>query len=541
MKAPDQISRPNFLIFCVDQMQAAAMSCAGHPDVKTPNLDALAAGGVRFERAYCENPLCTPSRISIFTGLSSRQHGVQTLGCFLPHTTPTVASALHANGYRTRACGKMHVQPWGLERARKAEPGVLPDEMYSWEDCNEWMEGKIKKMPEGYFGFEQTDLVCGHTDYVAEDYLKWLEAEHPRWGRELREHYHKMAFSYYRNEEARVPMGIASAYRMEIPPELHYNNWIADRSIQWMQGLGAEENFFLWCSFPDPHHPFAATKPYSEMYDPAEVTLPENWREHVQRDSDLMPGFPTEAHGIQLDDFDEAGLREMIAQTYGMIRHVDDNIGRVIQALKDSGCYDNTVIAFMSDHGDYLGAHHLVCKGAFPFEEIMNVPFIWSSPESRDGGTGRVETGLSSLLDVAPTMLDYAGVPLEAMQPKPHFTDHPVSPWFDGQSLRTAIDQQKDISAERSLITNKYENKMLSQFGIKEPLTVRCYYKGQHKLVLSSRPGNDCLFDLKTDAQEMTNLWDDPEHRELRNQLIHEYTTEALRTDPIGVGRVSNP
>lgn len=522
-------------------MQAHAMSCAGHPDVKTPNLDALAASGVRFARGYCENPLCTPSRLSIFTGLNSRQHGVQTLGCLLPYTTPTVASALHANGYRTQACGKMHLQPWGLERTRKAEPGVLPDEMYSWEDCNEWMEGRIKKMPEGYFGFEQTDLVCGHTDYVAEDYLNWLEAEHPRWGRELREQYHNMAFSYHRNEDARVPMGIASAYRMEIPPELHYNNWIADRSIDWMQRLGAEENFFLWCSFPDPHHPFAATKPYSEMYDPADVSLPDNWREHVQRASGLMPGFPTKAHGIQLDEFNEAGLREMIAQTYGMITHTDDNVGRVIQALKDSGRYDNTVIAFMSDHGDYLGAHHLVCKGAFPFEEIMNVPFIWSSPESRAHGEGRLEPGLSSLLDVAPTMLDYAGIPLKALQPKPHFTDHPVAPWFDGQSLRASIDQQEPIDPARSLITHKYENKLLSPFGIEEPLTVRCYLKGSHKLVLSSLPGNDCLFDLQVDPQEMHNLWDDPEHRELRNQLILEYTRQALRTDPIGVGRVSGP
>jgi arylsulfatase A-like enzyme len=308
-----------------------------------------------------------------------------------------------------------------------------------------------------------------------------------------------------------------------------------------MNRLSAQENFFLWCSFPDPHHPFAATKPYSEMYDPAEVTLPENWREHVQNQSGLFPGFPTKAHGIQLDEFDEAGLREMIAQTYGMITHVDDNIGRVIQALKESGRYDNTVIAFMSDHGDYLGAHHLVCKGAFPFEEIMRIPFIWSSPQTREGAEGRVEPGLSSLLDVAPTMLDYAGVPLQALQPKPHLTDHPVEPWFDGQSLRSHIDGAASIPADRHLITNKYENKLLQPFGIEEPLTVRTFYKGRHKLVITTLPGNNALFDLETDPREMRNLWDDPAHRDLREQLLHEYTRQALRTDPIGVGRVSGP
>ncbi len=536
-KEPAMSSPPSFLVFCVDQMQAACLGCAGHPEVKTPNLDRLAARGTRFARAYCENPLCTPSRLSIFTGMSSRQHGVTTLGRLLPESTPTVVSAMRDAGYRTHACGKLHLQPWGLEYQRQHHTEKL-NGLFSHEDEWFWPEGKISAIPEGYFGFEACDFVGGHADYISGDYMNWLDREHPEWGKRLRAEFRNAAWAYRRTPEAELtPPRIGKSYRMEIPPEWHYNHWIADRSVDFLESLTEDERFFLWCSFPDPHHPFAATRPYSEMYDPASLTLPATWNQPVDEKTGLRD-VPRQAHGLPLDQFNEAGLREMLAQTYGMITHVDDCIGRVLDQLEASGRAENTEIVFMSDHGDYLGAHHLITKGLQPFEEIMRVPLIWVSPTAGPTAQGRVEENLVSLLDFAPTVLARAGLSLDAIKPRQHVFGRDL-PWFDGESLAPNVVTGADL-ADRSFIAVKEDNSQ-SEEALREPYRAHCYYRGDYKLILTNVAGNKALFDLKKDPGETTNLWNDPEHAPVRADLLEAYALDSLSTEYAGVPRVSGP
>ena len=148
----------SFLVFCVDQMQSACIAAHGHPDVRTPNIDRLIARGASFTRAYCPNPICMPSRSSIFTGLTPRGHRCLTNGMSLPYDVPTLPGALADAGYRTHAVGKLHLQPFGMGgHAEDAPQG-------SWESREAWDSGRIESLPEGYYGFQTSDYVGGHTD-----------------------------------------------------------------------------------------------------------------------------------------------------------------------------------------------------------------------------------------------------------------------------------------------------------------------------------------------------------------------------------------
>jgi len=556
------MSRSSILAFCVDQMQATALACAGHPDVKTPNLDRLAGEGVRFSRAYCENPLCTPSRLSLLTGLSSRQHGVYTLGSLLPPETPTVASVLKQIGYRTHAVGKMHIQPWGLERrmGARGERAACLDGLHSWEDEWMWLDGRISSIPSGWFGFDHVDYVGGHTDYIFGDYLNWLEGKHPRHAAALRDSRHKMAWSDYVNPHAHTPGGLATTYRIGLPAELHYNSWIADRSIDFLRSLGKEEPFFLWCSFPDPHHPFAACAPYSTMYDPESVHLPEN-ANALWKDDPGMVSAPGQAHSVDLSDYNETALREMTAQTLGMISHVDACIGRVWDALRDQGRDDDTAIVFLSDHGEYLGAHGLITKGYQPYEEILRVPYIWRAPRTikhttaAQGETvapehGAVESGLASLMDFAPTVLDFAGVSMDRLVPRcnPVCDAEIHVPWFDGISLRPFVEGAErsagdtaGIDPERALIVCKEDNTGLAKQGRSRMVRTRIYLKGRWKLVIFGGERTGALYDLEADPLERANVWNDPAHSEVWASLLRDFAFDTTYHDYLGVGRVSAP
>ncbi|MGG4035506.1 sulfatase-like hydrolase/transferase, partial [Paenibacillus cisolokensis] len=304
--------KPNFLVFVVDQMQSRTLSCHGHPDVKTPNIDRLAREGVSFTRAYCNNPVCMPSRASLLTGLTARQHGVLTNGIALSEHFPTLPGVLSEHGYRTHAVGKLHHQPIGsVSREEQME--------FSWEGMKFWESGEIRSIPSGYYGYQSVDYVGGHVTCFG-DYLRWLEQVYPGGGKKL-----SKEGAYYADDK--IPM----SWRIDLPEEYHYNHWIAERSIDFLEQMSQQDQpFFLWCSFPDPHHPFAACRPYSEMYDPASLTLPEHW--DVEEDG---ISWLKERRNIHPDytSFDEHDLREILAQTYGMISHVDKTIGEITKKL----------------------------------------------------------------------------------------------------------------------------------------------------------------------------------------------------------------
>ena len=504
------MARPNFLIFCTDQMQSLCIGAHGNHDVSTPNLDRLAGSGTTFRRAYCPNPVCTPSRASLITGLMPRQHGALTNGTPLGEHVPTVTGALAGAGYRTHAVGKLHLQPWMGYGPHRQDPD-LP---FSWEDEVRWNDGEIDRLPSPYYGFQSVDFVGGHVSYVHGEYANWLRG------------HDRAAYDRLKREaDGGALTARRDCWRLAIDEELHYNHWIADRTIDYLDSRRGGDDFFIWCSFPDPHFPFAACRPYSEMYDPAALALSPTW----DQPQDPLPYLARRrgdyAGGTGLEEGD---LREAVAQTYGMISHVDAQIGRVLDHLEALGLGESTVVAFTSDHGEYLGAHHLLYKSIWPYEELYRVPFIWRAP---GGPAGQAVDTPVSLIDLVPTVLDYAGVDRSSFDVRRYGrSDRPTLP---GRPLKECIDRGEAAAVRPVLI--EYD-----EDGLPGPmLRMRTIVRGQYKLSVYSGLDEGLLFDLAADPHETANLWGEGAYRDLRGELLHELVSELARTDRLDVTRIS--
>ena len=482
--------RPNFLVFCVDQMQSYCLGCNGHPMVKTPNIDALAARGVNFNRGYCNNPVCMPSRATMITGKTPRQHGLLTNGNILSPDVPTVTHALADAGYRTHGSGKFHFQPGG---------GYFGDNIPSAEWWKPWWNGEGKPLPSPYYGYQTTDFVGGHTTDVFGEYREWLKQNHPDSSRKLA------------RDQAYHSCG--RGFRIDIPEEHHYNHWIADRSMAFLDAQAKDQPFFLFCSFPDPHFPFGACRPYSEMYDPSTLPLPPTLEERGEPCAFLAG--KSERRGPD----DDAEMREILAQTYGMISHIDTNVGRVLAALEANGQADNTIVLFISDHGEYLGSHGLLYKGAWPYEELWRIPFIAAGPGVQ---SGVCQTPVS-LLDLAPTFLDYAGLDplaLDTRGPGPMNRLPPA-----GQSLRPFLEGQP--SAPHESLVMEYDEDL----GDAPVCRLRGLIDGDWKLVLYGGFDDGVLFNLADYPRELHNLWNEPKAQGRKAELLARLVQRLAQTD----------
>lgn len=496
---------PNFLILIVDQMNSFSLGRNGNPDVKTPNLDRLCREGVGFRRAYTSNPVCQPSRATLHTGLTPRQHGLITNGCSLDARIPTVTGVLAANGYRTHCVGKIHLHPFSTDQLNADGDPV------SWESRDHWNAGTITGLPRPFYGYQSTDYVGGHVDYVNGDYVNDVEARRPGTKSELS------------REKAYHSLPGSAAWRMNIPPEWHYNDWITEKSIEFLQEAG-DASFFLVTSFPDPHHPFCATRPYSEMYDPDTLTLPENWQS-----AEEPCGFLDRFDKGPTRNWDEAVLRESLAQTYGMITHIDDCVGRLLETLQDTGQAENTVVVFLSDHGDYLGSHHLLFKGVWPYEPVVRVPLVWKTPGGR---RDMVCTQPVSHLDFVPTILDYAGLDQSGFDTRG--TDETLPMSLPGESLRPVIEAGASPQQDGKLVEFDEDSKSA------EFCRYRMFITERWKICIYGGSGDGVLYDLEHDPWEMRNLWADRDYLEVKADLLARLGDRLAHTDRLDNYRYCN-
>lgn len=494
--------RPSFLVIMVDQMNSFSLGWNGNPDVRTPHLDRLCGEGVSFTRAYTSNPVCQPSRATLHTGLTPRQHGLITNGCVLNEDIPTVTGVLKEHGYRTHCAGKIHLQAFSTDR--KTADG----QPVTWESRDLWNAGEITGLPLPFYGYDSVDYVGGHVDYVNGDYVNDVEARRPGTKAQLS------------RDQAYHSLPGSSAWRMDIPPEWHYNDWIAERSVRFLQETG-DEPFFLVASFPDPHHPFCATRPYSEMYDPASLTLPENWR-----NTEDPCGFLDRYDKRFMRDWDEEILRESLAQTYGMITHIDDCVGRLLAGLDAAGRTEDTAVVFLSDHGDYLGSHHLLFKGAWPYEPVIRVPLIWKTPAGQRGVRNAQPV---SHLDFVPTVLDLAGLDQSAFNLRGAETANPPS--LPGESLRAVIEAGAAVAQDAKLV--EFDEDAVSP----ETCRYRMLITRQWKICVYGGTGDGVLYDLESDPLEMRNLWDDPDFLAEKANLLARLSDRLAETDRVDIER----
>ena len=495
--------KTNFLFFITDQHRADWLGCAGHPVVKTPNIDALAATGTLFENFHVAAPVCMPNRASLMTGRMPSVHGLRHNGCLLPERANTFVDVLAKGGYRTASIGKSHLQPFtGLAPRRKADDQERLIEE-AWKDDTsdygneepERHEGDIRqsiKLP--YYGFQHVDLATGHGDQCGGNYGHWFREIARDW-KALHDPANELPHSY----------DCPQAYRTPVPEEFYPSTWIADRAIDYIEESASHDApFFAFVSFPDPHHPFNPPGKYWNMYAPEDfdVDLPYDAHKNPTPPMESMSerwrnGQPGETPQTAFRA-DTDHIKQAMALTAGMITMIDDQIGRVVAALKDSGQYDNTVIIFTSDHGDYLGDFNLMLKGALPFRSITCVPMIWSDPEARKS----VRTGaLASTIDISATVLDRAG----------------MAPYFgiQGESFLKSLEGR---ATHRDAVLIEH-NDGGPRMGFEDSARMRSLVTSDWRLTTYAGEGWGELYNLKNDPRETHNLWDDPNVSKKRSEL----------------------
>lgn len=387
----------NVLLITTDQMRADHMGCAGNPAIRTPNLDALAAGGVRLDRAYCSNPLCMPNRCTLATGRLPRNHGCWSNGICLPTHERTLADLLGESGYHTALLGKAHFNSFGAD-ADAPEPNR--------ESFAAWRAGRVTPDWHGpYYGFDHCELALGHGSWGAEcgHYGQWLRENFPN------------AIEDYKSRHEPSATGAPQCFTPRVPVEAHCSRWLGLIGSEYLRRRADDGRpFFCWLSFPDPHHPFCPPAPYDAMYEPPSVVMPRLGREalddkppHFRRAYEGGEGWEGIGAGDVLKDVTEAQLREVLARTYGMISLVDENVGKVLGVLAETHLAERTIVVFTSDHGDLMGDCGLIFKGPFLLEGLIRVPMIWRVPGAAEGAVG---SGLFNSVDVAPTILRLLGM-----------------------------------------------------------------------------------------------------------------------------------
>jgi arylsulfatase len=371
--------RPNILLLCTDQQRYDTLGCTGSPTAQTPNLDGLAREGTLFDNCYVQNPICSPSRASLFTGKYPRNHGLWANGVSLPANNRLFTRALADAGYDCGMIGKQHLsacQDW------RTEPRL--DDGYR---VFEWAHDPIHRSPQN-------------------SYLAWLRATYPA--------IHDAAFgSPVAGSSSDVGNKARGATPMNVVPvEAHFSHWVADRAIDFIAepGRPAGKPFFLIANFFDPHHPFGAPADYRGRFN-AEAIPPPIGRDReldgkpaAQRDysrssyAGMAPGYL---------DYEAAEIQELRAAYHAMIALVDDEVGRVLAALADAGLAEDTLVVFTSDHGEMLGDHQMLLKGPMMYDSCTKVPLIMRWPGQVQAGQRRPE--LVQWIDLTSTFLEAAG------------------------------------------------------------------------------------------------------------------------------------
>jgi len=504
--------RPNILFFCVDEMRADHLACMGNPMVKTPNLDRLAAGGTLFRRAYCNNPICMPARATMFTGLLPRDHGLRVNGQSLRQDIPVLPQLFKAAGYRTHAAGKLHLTPW-VPKEDRPRPEHFPESMAHWK------EGRLNTFPVPYYGFDRVDFVGGHTSYAYGDYPAWLREQ----GGDPAQ--------LGPDQALEPPTGAPLTYKMRLPVEWHYNRFISDRTIETIHESARDgQPFFAWCSFPDPHMPVAPPAPYCHQYSPDDVALPAA----REGEADVLPPVYRQVlsgdlkpNGVDNRGVTEAHKREIIAGTYGMITHLDMEIGRVLDALEASGQAGNTIVVFTSDHGDMMGDHGLLWKSFYTFRGCVQIPLIIAVP---GGVKGQVTETLACQLDALPTLLGLASLPMPddgwALRPTP-FERGSVQPLqsYPGCNLAALLRGQ--------VVTSKREDVVIENDDPTTGFRVRALVTDRYRLTVYPGTSHGELFDLQEDPDELWNLWGRPDCRELRQSLTGRLLERYAQETPL--------
>jgi arylsulfatase len=481
-------ARPNILLIMTDQQRFDSLGCTGAGWVRTPNLDRLAADGVLFENCYATNPICTPSRASLMTGRELPGHGVYRLHDVLPAGQLMFPELLRERGYATALFGKLHVSGRVEEAARRHPHDGF--DVYEW--C---LEPAI-------------DL-----DSPFNGYARWLRERHP---------------SFLRHLEAK------RRHRGHDPLETSMNRWAADRTIDFLRSRAAEARgrgahggsrgaprrpFFCMMSVFDPHNPYdnyplEMERLVEAALIPAPVPAADDapaapWAFIAEREHSYLGPMAS---------FAKDDITRMRLGYFAMVAHVDLEVGRVLAALEEEGLAEGTLVVFTSDHGDMLGDHATLVKGAMLHDPCVRVPLIARWPGVLDGG--RRSAALVQPHDLAATFAAAAGVPDE--------------------QIAVLMPDARDLAAGgaggyaeyHDAVVTAYRNSGIDDRGRNwnPPIHATMVRSGRFKLhVYHPVAGRQAatiyrLYDMERDPRELHDLSGDPGHRpvleDLKDRLV---------------------
>lgn len=461
----------NIVWFCADQLRFDAISGYGNKHINTPNIDRLMKTGTTFERAYCQNPICTPTRVCFLTGRypKSARGSFNGNNVFSKDET-LVTKMFRDNGYVCGLTGKLHLTAMSAKdrTERRCDDGYSYFQ-YSPTPMDLWNPGV-----NNYQDWLREKGVDWHSTYKAPLMDKWPpKSDYP------------------------IPSRIVG-----MPDEHHQTTWCVEKGIEFIEQSLAEDKDRPFCISINPfapHPPFDPPAEFKDRIKQEDMPLP-LWKEG---ELDNKPQFQRESYyngsqnrmlvpGINVTDDEK---RENTREYYALIEHLDYRLGFLIDYLEEKGLRENTIIMFMSDHGECLGDHGLFWKGGLFYECNVHVPLIFSCP-------GLIKEGLRSsalveLGDVAPTILDLIGIPV------PHY--------MQTKSLANILLGKADPDYHKDAVYSEYYCSALASNAVYATM----YFDGRYKMIVHHNDPISELYDLVNDPNEFDNLWANPEYRDL--------------------------
>jgi len=464
-------NRPNILLITTDQQRYDTLGVCGSRIARTPNLDRLAERSVVFDNAFVQNPVCIPSRACIQTGRYTHQHGVRHMESVidnspgLPEWELTFMEHLQTAGYETGATGKIHMMP---------ERGF---------DFMEIVGGKGARWTQ----IEGQDI---GPPPLGKQYAAWLEARNPG----------AYARIYEQRRQPEYEKYWASIVNC-LPLEDYVETYVLEKSIEFMT-QPRERPFFLWCGFCGPHGPHDPPASHAGLYPIDSIPLPAT----IEFEASDRPPHLRNNKGAALAA-KEGGyaLRRWISLYFALVTLIDEYVGKLVATLEERGLMENTLILYTTDHGEMLGDFGKMGKGNF-YEPVIHAPLI-ATPPGGVGTPGRCD-GLTEVMDIAATILDYAGVP------KP--------------------EQMRAVSFRPALEGNPFgHDSVLCEYtNNNQTMSGKCLRTERYKYALWTCEDGGEFYDLREDPEERRNLWREPAYREERNRhaemLIRKLTESEM-------------
>ena len=475
---------PNVLWICTDQQRHDTLGCYGNEHVRTPNIDALAQGGTLFENAFCQSPVCSPSRGSFMTGRYPRTTRLRMNGQDIPADEVPVTKLLRdAAGYTCGLSGKLHLSA--------CAPKVCPT--------------TERRIDDGY--------ADEHFHWSHHPDCEWPGNEYCQW---LRERGHE-----YKVKEHPISKHVQAS----MSEELHQTTWCAEKAIEFMEGQKDAGPWLFSVNIFDPHHRFDPPAEYLERYLERlnDVPLPH----YLPGELSDKPAWQAVDHrgahgggGAAFPKMSDTDHRAVRAAYWAMCDLIDVQVGRMLDALDRTGQRENTVVIFTSDHGEMLGDHGIYLKGPYCYEEGVHVPLIVSMPGTVAAGVRR--RALVELTDLAPTLLQVAGLERYA--------------GMQGRSLWPLLTDAGAEDAHREDVYCEYYNAMPwhEKRDDVPPAWLTMVRTARHKLVCAHGLDAGELYDLADDPRESRNLWDDPESAGVKARMMKRLADRmAFAADPL--------